>query len=611
MYIRAYMNASIPPKAKKKYKILKWVLSALLFISLCLVGASWYISLKFKPLIRKELQELVQKSTNGLYSIQFSQLHTNFITGSATIHDVNIVPDTNIYKLLIKQKKAPNNLFYIKLKKLSIKKFHPFAFYFNRKAEVSLLLFDKPMVTMINRHFDFNDNRPPRPRKSPYDYISKLFNSLHVEIVDFKGINFKYINNNKKVPEVDSVANLNVTLKDWLIDSLSSQDTTRLYLLKDVNVNLSNYTYATPDSMYHISVNQLDFNAASGKVKIKQFGLMPRYSEGQFAKVNGYARDRFNIMLNNVSLNGINLPAYLQKQELIASQMHITDGTVAVFNNNSFPKLLKVRTGSFPHQLLQRLNAQLTIKKIKLENIDVSYAEFDRKSKLKGKITFKSTSGTLTNVTNSVKVKNINPMLTADLTSFVMGQGRLDINFLFDLNSPLGAFAYKGEITHLDGRKLNEITKPLGMLQVNRGVIKKLAFDIKADQNLAKGKLDFMFNNLSVTLLKKQEGRERLVKKGLLSILANALVIYSDNPSKEGKFTSATINFSRQPTASFFSYIWKTLYQGVKYSVGVTPQKEAEIRAQVAKFERMKDDREERRMRRQLRKERREKEGGK
>jgi len=41
----------------------------------------------------------------------------------------------------------------------------------------------------------------------------------------------------------------------------------------------------------------------------------------------------------------------------------------------------------------------------------------------------------------------------------------------------------------------------------------------------------------------------------------------------------------------------------VKYSVGVTPQKEAEIRAQVAKFEKMKDDRDERRLRRQMRKE--------
>jgi hypothetical protein len=597
------MNSAMADKAPKKFKILKWIIGIFLLTAILLVGASWYISIKFKPLIRKELQTLVYKSTNGLYKVEFSEIHTNFITGSATISNVNIVPDTNVYKVLIAAEKAPNNLFYIQLKKLSIKKFHPFDIYFNKKVNISLLLFDKPRITMVNKHFDFNDNRPPRPRKSPYDYISKIFKSMRVDVVDFKSVHFKYVNNNGSIPDIDSVANLNVTLNDWLIDSLSAQDTKRIYLLKDININVSDYSYATPDSMYHIKVNQLDFNARSGKVNIKEFGLIPRYSEGQFAKVAGYARDRFNIHLNSVNLEGINLHAYIQKRELIANGMLINEGNVDVFNNNTFPKLNKVRTGSFPHQLLQQLKAQLTIKKILLNNIHVSYAEFDKKSKQKGKITFQRTSGTITNVTNSNKAKLIDPIMQANLVSYVMGQGKLAIDFRFDLQSPLGAFAYKGVVNNLDGRKLNEITKPLGMLQVNKGVIKKLAFDIAANQDVAKGRLDFMFNDLAVSLLKKEEGKERLRRKGLLSILANALVIYSDNPSKDGRFTSAPIYFSRQPTASFFSYIWKTLFQGVKYSVGVTPQKEAEIKAQVAKFEQMRDDREERRMRRLKRKE--------
>lgn len=593
-------------KTPKKFKVLKWVLGIFLFISLSLVGASWYISIKLKPLIRKELKELVQTSTHGLYRLEFSTIHTNFITGAATINDVNIVPDTNVFKTLIAEQKAPNNLYYIRLKQLAIKRFHPFDIYFNKQVDISLLLFDKPDVTMVNKHFDFNDNRPPRPRKSPYDVIKKLFKSIRVEVVDFKDVRFKYVNNNDAVPDIDSVSNLNVRLKDWLIDSLSAQDTTRLYLLKDVNIKLNNYTYALPDSMYHLKIDQLDFTASSGKVNIKQFGLIPRYSEGQFAKVAGYAKDRFNVQLNNLSLTGINLPAYIQKRELIANQMDVNDGVVAVFNNNSFPKLLKIKTGRFPHQLLQQLKAQLTIQKINLNNIDVSYAEFDKNSKQIGKITFLKTGGTLTNVSNVSSVKAKNPIMQADLVSYVMGQGKLAINFKFYLNSQLGAFDYSGSIDGLDGRKLNQITKPLGMVQVNKGNIKKLAFAIKADQNVAKGKVDFMFNDLSVALLKKEEGKERLVKKGLLSILANALVIYSDNPSLEGKFTSAPIHFERQPTASFFSFIWKTLYQGVKYSVGVTPQKEAEIKAQVHKFEKMKDDRDARRLRRQMRKQHKE-----
>jgi hypothetical protein len=321
--------------------------------------------------------------------------------------------------------------------------------------------------------------------------------------------------------------------------------------------------------------------------------------------VAGYAKDRYSIWFNNISLKGINLPAYVQRKEVIANQMYVLDGNIAVFNNNTYLKRNFNKTGKFPHQLLQQIKTQLTIKKIKLNNINISYAEFDRNSLQTGKISFEKTTGIINNVTNTQKEKVINPIMEANFVSYLMGQGKLNLNFKFNLVSPIGAFAYKGDLNNLDGRTLNRITKPLGMLQVNKANIKQLAFNITANQTVAKGKVSFAFNNLSVALMKKKQGKEQLVRQGIVSFLANSLVIFSDNPSKDGKFTIAPINYKRENTASFFSFIWRTLFEGVKYSVGVTPQKEAEIRAQIAKFEKMRDEREERRYRRQLRKNKR------
>jgi len=205
-------------KATRKFKTLHWIIGVLLSVAVILVATSWYISARLKPLIKQELKALVLKATHGLYTVEFSDLHTNLLTGSATILNVNIVPDTNAFKLLIAAKKAPNNLYYIRLKEIAIKNFHPFKIYFDKKVEVDLLLFDKPEVTMVNRHFDFNDHLPPRPRKSPYEYISKLFKSLRVKTVDFRNARFKYVDNNGAVPEIDSLNHLNVKLSDWLID---------------------------------------------------------------------------------------------------------------------------------------------------------------------------------------------------------------------------------------------------------------------------------------------------------------------------------------------------------------------------------------------------------
>lgn len=593
-------------KVRKRYNTLKWVLGIMLFITLLLIFVSRHLSSRFKPIIKIQIRELVLNATDSLYRIDFSDVSTNFITGGASLTDVTITPDTNRYKKLVTLKRAPNNIYYIALKKLAIKNFHPRRLLQRKKLNVDVLLFDNPDVIMINKQLDFNEDKH-FAGKSPYDYISKYFKELKVNTVDLKNIRFKYVNNNLAVPETDSIRNLNITLKNWLIDQNSAEDESRLYLLKDVVINLNNYTFATPDSLYHINLNQLDFSASSGKLNIKSFSVVPRYNEMTFGQVIGFAKDRFNIQMSDISLEGIDLPLYVRKQELYAKEMDISNGFVEVFNNNSLPSKETARLGGYPHQLLQKLKGQLTVKQLNLSNVDISYAEFDRDSKQKGKITFENTSGSITNITNAKKIKEKNPFMFASLSTYMMGQGKLDVNFRFNLEAKDGAFSYSGTLGQMDGQVLNRITKPLGMVEVKSGHVKKLEFNIDANDHLAKGHVDFAFNDLSVALLKKDKERDRLVKQGLISFLANAMVINSDNPNADGIFISAPIKYERVETASFFNFIWKTLFQGIKHSVGVTVEKQNKIKDQIAKFEQMKSDRDKRRAERQKRKVQREK----
>ncbi|WP_343531205.1 hypothetical protein [Pedobacter sp.] len=585
-----------------KSRKFKYISFAFLFLILVILGVSWYISGKIKPLVQQELGAIVKKATNGLYDIHFDQVHVNPLTGNASLTKVRLVPDTVAYQKLVDEQKAPNNLYYIDLEKLSIKKFHPFKIYFNQQLEIDLLLFDQPHITMVNRSFAFNENKPPRPEKSPYDYIKSIFKALHIRTIDFKNASFKYVNKNDSTVESDTVSNLTITLKDWLIDSTSAEDKSRFYLLKDAYVYLNNYTYATPDSMYYIKASQFEFSASAKKVNIKEFALTPRYSEEEFAKVSGYAKDRYSLQLNNIDLSGINLSSYIKRGEVLADQMHIANGFLSVFNDNSYPKLVKDKTGRFPHQLLQKIKIPITLKKVLLQKLDISYAEFDRKSKQRGRISFNNTSGVISNVTNQAKYKKIDPIIEANLVSHLMEQGKLTVNFKFNTTAPKADFSYQGQLQDMDGRQLNYITRPLAMVQVKNCLIRKLAFDIKANEDVATGRVKFVYNDLSLGLMKQHEGGQRLQRLGLLSLLANAIIIHSDNPSDDGKFTVAPINYKRKPTGSFFNFIWKTLFQGVKYSVGFTPEKIAEIKGYVSKFENMKDEREKRRMRRELRK---------
>jgi hypothetical protein len=582
-------------ESRKSYNTIKWVVGLMLILLLSVFLTATYFANKLQPIIKAELKDLVLNATDSLYTVEFSDLSINLLTKGASLTDVKFIPDTNVFKRLIALKRAPNNVYYIRLKTLSIKNFHPKNLFKFKKLNVDLLLFDNPDVIMVNTQFDFNENKPTYLQKSPYDYISKYLHELRVNEISFRNVKFKYINNNGKVPEIDSVNKLNVTLKGWLIDRGSDKDPSRLYALQDVMINLNDYSYATPDSLYHVNWKQFSFSSASGKLNVSNFNVVPRLPEMTFAKTAGYSKERYQISMSKIDLEGINFPLYIKKRELYATQMSITDGALAVFNNNELPARVKIRNGKYPHQILQQLKAPITVKLLNLANIDISYEEYDRDSKKKGTIIFKKTSGTVTNITNVAKIKAKSPYLFANMTTYMMGQGKLDVNFRFDLEAKDGAFSYSGALGNMDGRVLNRVTMPLGMVQIKRGSVEKLAFNIKANDQTAKGSVKFAYNDLSVALLRRDKEEDKLVKQGLMSLLANAMVINSSNPGKDGVLIIAPVNYQRPETASFFSFIWRTLFVGIKYSVGVTPKKEEEITRKIQKFEQIKIDRDKRR----------------
>jgi hypothetical protein len=585
----------------KKYRLIKWLSAGCLTLFLFFSVASWYYSEKLRPIITDEIKDLVLSTTDSLYHIDFSTVKTNVFTGNASLSDVAIIPDSSVLSKLVIKHRAPNNVYTIKVKKLSIRGFHPLQLFKYKKLNVEQLLLENPSIMMANKQQPFNENKLASRGASPYAYISKYLKEFRVNTIRFSNIRFKYVNNNLALPETDSLVNLNVTLKDWLIDAKSASDPTRMYLLKDIILNINDYAYATPDSMYHIRIDRFDFRASTGRIKINQFTLVPRYSEMEFGQVAGYAKDRFNISLNDISLSGIDFPLYVRKQELLATEMNINNGFLAVFNNNMLSNQNVAKAGKFPHQLLQTIKAPITVKKLSLDHIKISYAEYDRDSKEKGIITFDNTSGVINNVTNAPAFKKRNPFMFARMHSRLMGQGQMDVNFRFDLNAADGAFAYAGLLKDMDGRALNKVTRPLGMLQIRSGYINALSFRVQANDKRATGKLNFKYERLGVNLLKREEGKNHLVKKGWLSFLANNLVLNTSNPDRNGKFVSADINYTKVPSSTFFSYLYKTLFEGIRYSIGFTNTKEQQIQDQVKKFEKMKSDRDLRRENRRKR----------
>ena len=86
-----------------------------------------------------------------------------------------------------------------------------------------------------------------------------------------------------------------------------------------------------------------------------------------------------------------------------------------------------------------------------------------------------------------------------------------------------------------------------------------------------------MYNNLRVKVLEKDEEDNKLKKHGLLTILANHMVIEGENPRQNGKLIKSKFMLYRKDEWSFFGFIWKGMLKGIKESVGLTDKMEKRI----------------------------------
>lgn len=571
-----------------KKGIARWPLAITLIVVL-LVAGGYYAYQKYiaenrwKPLLQAELKALVLKTSDSLYHIEYSDFNLNINTGSATLSDFKLVPDTNVYNKLVSLKKAPDNLFTLSVKKLSINNLGAVKAYKEKILNISSILIENPSLTVVNKRFKFNDTVKVGKPKSPYEIIKKTFKQLHIDSIGLKDISLNYINKNNAIEKRTALKHLDINISDIVIDSLSDKDTSRFYYTKGVDIIIKDYKFATPDSLYKAAVNRIYFSTLKRLIYLDGVSFLPRYTKTDFYLKTHEAGDIYNLKFNRIAINSIDLQRFLRDQMLYAGTLNIANGNVQIYSNNAYKGIKSIKIGKDPEQSLQNVALDMQLKRINIKNTLISYSESDATSGYTGVITFNHTNATIFNVTNDDDVKKANPYMIAHINTRFMDAGNLNVNFNFNLASKTGAFNYNGTLGRFDGRKLDKLVKPLALVHVQSADIQKLHFNVDGSNYSGKGQLEFYYKNLNIQLLKKVEGKAELQTQGFISKLANTLIIEDENPNKKGIFRPGPINIKRDPRVSFFSFLYKALLDGLKPSVGFDKKTEGEVNKAIVK----------------------------
>ncbi|MEO8886461.1 MAG: hypothetical protein ABI367_10390 [Mucilaginibacter sp.] len=454
---------------------------------------------------------------------------------------------------------------------------------------------------------NFNDTVKVGKPKTPYQIIKKVFKRLRIDSISLKDISVNYINKSNPVTKQTALKHLDINISNIVVDSLSALDSNRFYYTKGIEVTLHNYKIATPDSLYNIELNKVYFSTAERKIILDKVALTPRYDRTDFYRKTGKSGDIFTLKFNQIGINDIDLQRFLRDQKLYASTMNINKANVQIYSNSNYKGKKTSKIGKDPHQELQKVALDMKLDRLNIKNTNIQYAETDATSGYTGVINFSNTNGYILNVTNDDAIKKKNQFMVARINTHFMDVAPLQVNFKFNLTAKNGAFNYSGTLGKFDGKVLDKLVKPLAMVHVVSADVERLTFNVNANNYNGKGKLEFYYKNLNVQLLKKVDGKPGLQNQGLISKIANALIIENDNPDKKGNFRPGPIELKREPTVSFFSFLYMGLLDGLKPSVGFDKKTEGKVNTVITKVGNLIDKFNKFKEERKLRKEERQK----
>lgn len=227
---------------------------------------------------------------------------------------------------------------------------------------------------------------------------------------------------------------------------------------------------------------------------------------------------------------------------------------------------------------MSKLPIDLKIDTILFKRINVTYNEFNTQSKKTGTLTFTNTNGKALNFTNNKEALQKNNIATIQLSSYFMNRGKLNTTFSINLTDKDNSFSYKGNLGPMSAQTINQATMPLAMVKVNAGTIKQFNFDVKANRSGAKGRVELLYNDVKVSLLKADTVNDKLKKKLVESLFANIFILKHNNPDNPGEQPRiAYVNFVRKPENAFFKSVWQVLLDGIKPSVGLDKKTQQSI----------------------------------
>lgn len=527
------------------------------------LGGKKLSALDLRPLFIQRLQQLIKKSSGGLYNLSVGDLQVDVPASSVALRGVKLQADKAAEDSLKKAGALPENVFDVSLDSLVIEGINLDDVVNSKRMDYKLIKITRPVVVL---HRIKASSKSENKEAFTQSFLKEM-EKLSVKKVVVSDGELTVYNDDKKGPPT-RLKNIAIGLDDVLIDSATRQQSNRFLFAQRAAITFRDVVQPASGGLYNFKVGEADVTFPQRQVLLKNVSYASPLTREEFLAKQKWSKEMYAFSMPRITLANVDWWTLLNGEELIADELKGEGGKLSVYLDRTKPA--QSATGHFPNQIISKLPMKIAIGKTAVRGLDIVYTEYSPVSKQAGTLYMDKLKLDVSKLSND----KASPLpFTATGSVMFMHQVPLEASFTFDMKqAKSGVFGARIKAQGFDGTLINSFASPLGMVRMDKGYLDGADATIEGNENKASGEVLIRYRDLKLSLLEKKSDADSLNKKHAKSLLANWLVVKNANPKNGAAPRVEKADFVRKPTGGFFMLVWKTLLVGGLKTIGAPPK---------------------------------------
>jgi hypothetical protein len=496
---------------------------------------------------------MVSRGSDGIYHFSFSDITIDVANHQITITGVKLSSDTVRINSLRRQKQhVPKTISDLTASQIVLSGVNWSHLLLHKTLDCDLAVANDALW-----HMETNTVYPD-PGTKDGDESSPIVTRFFTRRFEVVNPNVTYHYTGKKSEYRCQLSGGKAILNNWAFNSDITRDTSVFLYAQNGSVDPKLFVLERDGKHYAVNTPHIDFESTPNSVTLKNVAIDKLVD---VSRKTGQQLESYTFRSPSIEFDHFNWNTLLLTSTLSVPEIHLSAPSLEVdYKRHNFPQD-NDKMGKFPNQLIHDF-IKTHIGTLHIKNGRIQYNE-PQQNGTDAIFVFGDISGTFNNITNIDSFVKTDSSCVIKLEGKFMNKSQIKATFNLSLADTTGRFSVDGYVDNLDGKDVSKQAAAFTFVKVTSFHLSRMICHVEGDQSYGKGNYTMFYNDLKISLF-KFDSTERKRLKGPLVYLADALVLYPNNPMGDKPPRSTDSYLKRDPNKGFISLVWQNIYLGAQ-----------------------------------------------